>query len=157
MKNTITLNKILLALILGILFGVTAATAVFIKTKSVTPGIGLRKIESKSLLTKENAPFDMIGQLRITSKIGEDEKRHVLVLCPWLEYNKKDRELFEELDRKLVSIKSIFTVYFSSRTKEEVLSLSEEEIKQELLSEINANLVLGKVEKIYFKDYIFLN
>lgn len=157
MKNKITFNKILLAVAAGIVLGVIAATAVFVTKKSVTPGAGLRKIENKSLLGKNSAPFDLFGTLRISTRIDKDEIRHVLVVAPWIEYDKNDTELYEELDRKLSGIKQIFTQYFSSRTKNEILSMTENQIKNEILVQINENLVLGKVEKIYFKDFIFLN
>lgn len=152
-----TFNKILLSVAAGIILGVIAATAVFMRNKNVVPGAGLRKIENESLLRKGGESFDLIGLLRISTKIGDDDIRHVLVVNPWLEYDKNDTELYEELDRKLVAIKAAFNSYFSSRTKDELLSMPEEQIKNELLNQINENLVLGKITKIYFKDFIFLN
>lgn len=157
MKNKMTFNKILLSVAAGIILGVIAATAVFMRNKNVVPGAGLRKIENESLLRKGGESFDLIGLLRISTKIGDDDIRHVLVVNPWLEYDKNDTELYEELDRKLVAIKAAFNSYFSSRTKDELLSMPEEQIKNELLNQINENLVLGKITKIYFKDFIFLN
>lgn len=157
MKNKITFNKILLCVAAGIVLGVIAATAVFVTKKNVKPGAGLRKIETESLLEKDMAPFDLIGILRITTKIGDDQIRHVLVVNPWLEYDKSDEQLYEELDRKLVAIKSAIVQYFSSRTKDDLAAMTENQIKNEILFQINQNLVLGKVEKIYFKDFIFLN
>lgn len=157
MKNNLTLNKILLALAAGIALAIIAATAVFLRTKTAVPGAGLRKIDSAASLKKSGAAFDLIGLLRISTKTDSDEIRHVLVVNPWIEYDKNDTALYEELDRKLVAIKAAFSSYFSARTKNEILSMSEEEIKNELLSIINSSLVLGKVDKIYFKEFIFLN
>lgn len=157
MKSKLTINKILLAAAAGIFLGVTAATAVFIRNKKVSPGAGLRKIESQSLLKKDGTSFDLIGLLRITTKTGNDDIRHILVVNPWIEYDKNDSELYEELDRKLVGIKAAFSSYFSSRTKDEILSMTEEQIKDEILAQINGNLVLGKIQKIYFREFIFLN
>ncbi len=157
MKKKLTFNKILLLLALVILLGIVATSAVFLCTKNAVPGAGLRKIESESLLQKNNAAFDLIGLLRITTKIDRDKIRHVLVVNPWLEYDESDTQLYEELDRKLVAVKAVFSAYFSSKTKYELVSMTEEQIKNEILSQINSNLVLGKISKIYFKDYIFLN
>lgn len=157
MNTKITFNKFLLCVAAGIVLGVIAATAVLVTKKNVTPGAGLRKIETESLLEKNSASFDLIGVLRITVKIGGDQTRHVLVVNPWLEYDKSDEQLYEELDRKLVAIKSAIIQYFSSRTKDEIVAMTENQIKNEILLQINQNLVLGKVEKIYFKDFIFLN
>lgn len=157
MEKKLTFNKILLSLVILILLGIVAASAVFLCTKNAVPGKGLRKIESESLLQKNNAAFDLIGLLRITTKIDKDQIRHVLVVNPWLEYDESDTQLYEELDRKLVAVKAVFSAYFSSKTKDELVSMTEEQIKNEILSQINSNLVLGKISKIYFKDYIFLN
>lgn len=157
MKKKLTFNKILLSLMIMILIGIVAVSAVFLCTKNAVPGAGLRKIESESLLQKNNAAFDLIGLLRITTKIDKDQIRHVLVVNPWLEYDESDTQLYEELDRKLVAVKAVFSAYFSSKTKDELVSMTEEQIKNEILSQINSNLVLGKISKIYFKDYIFLN
>ncbi len=153
----LSFNKILLSLAAMIFIAIVAATAVLLCAKNAVPGAGLRKIESESLLQKNNAAFDLIGLLRISTKIDEDQIRHILVVNPWLEYDKKDQQLYEELDRKLVAVKAVFSAYFSSRTKNELVSMTEEQIKNEILGQINSTLVLGKISRIYFKDYIFLN
>lgn len=156
MKSIINLNRILACIAAAIVVTVIFVSAVFIISKNAIPGNGLRKIENISSASRDNA-FDLIGILRITVSSSENNERHVMVLAPWLEYDKNDAALYEELDRKLVGIKAIFNNYFSSRTKDELLAKSEEEIKTELLQQINDILVLGKVSRIYFKDYIFLN
>lgn len=156
MKNIFNLNRILAFIAIAIVITVIFVSAVFICSRNVTPGNGLRKIENITSSHRDNA-FDLIGILRITTSSPENGIRHVMVLAPWLEYDKNDSALYEELDRKLVGIKAIFNNYFSSRTKEELLAKSEEEIKAELLQQINDMLVLGKISRIYFKDYIFLN
>jgi len=77
MKKKLTFNKILLSIALVISLGIIAASAVFLCTKNAVPGAGLRKIESESLLQKNNAAFDLIGLQRITTKIDKDQIRHV--------------------------------------------------------------------------------
>ena len=79
-----------------------------------------------------------------------------IVITPWFSYEESNTELYEELSRKRILITGIISSYFSSRTEKELLSTAEEKIKAELLEEINAQLSLGKINAIYFSDYIYL-
>ena len=46
--------------------------------------------------------------------------------------------------------------YFDSHTAEELKTLGEERVKDELTALINAELVLDKITALYFSDYVFL-
>ena len=79
-----------------------------------------------------------------------------VVITPWLSYPQDDTVFFEELARKRLIITGIFTSYFNSCTKVELLSRTVDKIKQDLVEQINEQMSLGKIEGIYFTDYIFL-
>ena len=79
-----------------------------------------------------------------------------MILSPWLAYPAGDTVFYEELSRKSGSMKGIFQAYFSARTKNQLLTETEEKIVQIIMEEINADLALGKVSSIYFTDYLFL-
>ena len=64
---------------------------------------------------------------------------------------------FEELARKKNVIINCISTYFLERTKLDLLSTSEEKIKADLLQIINGQLVLGKIQNVYFTDYLFLD
>lgn len=80
-----------------------------------------------------------------------------LVVTPWLTYTSRDSAFYEELIQKKQTLTNIFLNYFASRTPKELYSLGEKKIKSELLVLINDELVLGKIEAVYFDDYIFLD
>ena len=80
----------------------------------------------------------------------------VMVLTPWLAYPAVDTVFYEEISRKQGVIKSVFTTYFASKTKNEILSIPEEKNISILMEEINKKLSLGEISNIFFTDYIFL-
>ncbi|MBQ0052551.1 MAG: flagellar basal body-associated FliL family protein [Treponema sp.] len=154
----LTLNKVLIYTACLLFILIVGISAVELCIKNAVPGAGLRREDPKpSTMANRGNSFDLIGLMRISTRSDEAENRHVMVLNPWLEYDQENMALYEELDRKLVSIKSTINNYFSSRTKAEIIAMSEEQIKEELKGQINAGLVLGKVTRIYFNDYMFLN
>jgi hypothetical protein len=46
--------------------------------------------------------------------------------------------------------------FFTKKTQKELFSMSEEVIKSEILKLINEELTMGKIEALYFEEYIFL-
>ncbi len=151
-------SKILAFIAAGIALFIIITSAVYLCRTDVVPGEGLRKIDPMPSQNKADATsFDLIGQLRIATRPDSQDKKSVLILHPWLKYDSSDTALYEELDRKLPAIKSIFMRYFQTRTKQELLQKEEDQIKTELKAQINELLVLGKISEIYFNDYIYLN
>ena len=45
--------------------------------------------------------------------------------------------------------------YFSGYTEKELLAKGERNVKEELCSLINEQLVLGKIKNVYFDQYLF--
>ncbi len=153
------LNRILTYIAAALALIIITVSAIALCKKNIRPGEGLRKIDPLPTSQKNDSKtsFDLIGQLRIGTKPDSQDKKSVLILHPWLEFDSSDTELYEELDRKLPAIKSVFLRYFQSRTKQELTQKEESSIKDELKNQINELLVLGKITQIYFNDYIYLN
>ena len=159
--ENITLNKILLAIIAGLLLVILIGTiAGLTKKKNQTPEVLISQGKAVSLMAPSNTEditYFELGTIRIsTAKADSDEGGSIMVLSPWLAYPAGDTVFFEELSRKSGSIKGIFQAYFSSRTKNQLLTETEERIVQVIMDEINADLALGKISSIYFTDYLFL-
>ena len=162
-KNSepVTLNKILLAIIAGLLLVILIGTIVgLVGKKKNTPEVLIAQGKAVSLMapanTEEVSYFEL-GSIRIsTAKADSQEGGSLLILSPWLAYPAGDTVFYEELSRKSGSIKGIFQAYFSSRTKNQLLTETEEKIVQIIMEEINADLALGKISSIYFTDYLFL-
>ena len=94
---------------------------------------------------------------RAGEKYEPDYTSSPLIITPWISYSSTDRAFFEELAQKNLKIKATVTSYFSAKSKTELLRTEEKTIKAELLDEINAQLVLGKITGIFFSEYIFLD
>ena len=156
-----TLNIILLALIPVILFVIIVGTCVvLLRSPSKKPEVLIAQGKAVSLMapsdTDEVTYFEL-GTIRIsTAQADSAEGGTIMILSPWLAYPAGDTVLYEELSRKSGSIKGIFQAYFSARTKNQLLTETEERIVQIIMEEINADLALGKVSDIYFTDYLFL-
>ena len=155
------LNKILLAIIAGLLLVILIGTIIgLVGKKKNTPEVLISQGKAVSLMapsdTDEVTYFEL-GTIRIsTAQADSAEGGTIMILSPWLAYPAGDTVLYEELSRKSGSIKGIFQAYFSARTKNQLLTETEERISQTILEEINADLALGKVSDIYFTDYLFL-
>ena len=155
------LNKILLGIIAGLLLVILIGTIVgLVGKKKNTPEALISQGKAVSLMapsdTDEVTYFEL-GTIRIsTAQADSAEGGTIMILSPWLAYSAGDTVLYEELSRKRGSIKGIFQAYFSARTKNQLLTETEERIVQIIMEEINADLALGKVSDIYFTDYLFL-
>lgn len=166
-------DKILTAIIAALFIIIMAVTVVTLATHKASPGKNLRnadpeptKKEIENLnknLDEKIAAYTGLGIIRcITAPQAQDTDEELqdigtaVVISPWLSYPDGDTVFYEELARKRMLITSIFTNYFSSRTKNELLSMNEEKIKQEIMDEINAQMSLGKISGIYLTEYIFL-
>ena len=159
--NLDLLNKILLGIIASLLFFILIVTiAGLILSKNNTPEALISQGKAVSLMapsdTDEVAYFEL-GTIRIsTARSDSEESGTIMIISPWLAYPAGDTVLYEELSRKSGLIKGIFQAYFSARTKNQLLTETEERISQIIIEEINADLALGKISDIYFTDYLFL-
>ena len=155
------LNKILLKIIIFLLSVISAGTVFgLLNKKNNSPEVLISQGKAQSLMapadTTEVSYFEL-GRLRIsTTQADSQEGGSIIVLSPWLAYPAGDTVFFEELSRKSGSIKGIFQSYFSARTKNQLLTETEEHIEAVIKEEINADLALGKISDIYFTDYLFL-
>lgn len=163
LSKTEILNKFLVAIIILLVIVIVTGTLITKLTpkKDASPKALIAKGKAVNLAqpadTSDIAYFEL-GTLRI-STVNKDEENMLgigMVLSPWLAYPAQDSVFYEELMRKKGLVKSVFQQYFSERTKEEILSQSEESIISILLTEVNKKLSLGRVSDIYFTDYLFL-
>ena len=159
-ENRTLLNKILtliiafllLVIFLGTIFGL-------LSKKRNTPEVLISQGKAVSLMAPsdtDQVSYFELGTIRISTAGNNSTPGTILVLSPWVAYPSGDTVFFEELSRKKGAIKGIFSAYFSSRTKNELLSETEEKIEAVIKQEINADLALGQISDIYFTDYLFL-
>ena len=147
------------ALAAVILLGTIAAFAA-----GKRPGVAYRKSDPQSAAQikgagLERTQFKEFGTLRarLLPNEGTKEPGAVLLVTPWLSYESADSAFYEELVSKKKMFAAYFLEFFSSRSKNALLSIGEKEVKKQLLERFNSQLSLGKISAIYFDDYIFLD
>ena len=94
-----------------------------------------------------------MGRLRIPTA---DTAPGTLVVFPVLEYNSEDKAFEEELVQKKEDIRKSLIDWFSQKTVYELYTMPENEVKKEVLAEINSILNLSRIKRIYFKDFVIL-
>ena len=85
-----------------------------------------------------------------------DSRPVTIVITAYYPYPAGDSAFEEELVAKNRAIRRIFLEWFASRSLEEITSLGEKEVKAQLLEEINRLFVLGRIDVLYFGDYLVL-
>ena len=169
-SNKIKLNNVLYSIIIALVIVLIIGTITGLVKKNESPSDEVLLQQGKAINLSAPANTDFvayyeIGSIRIvTTKNSNNEVNSqndlentcVLVVNPWVSYAEGDTVFYEEIARKRGVIKGICTTYFSERSKEYLLSITETKVEQELMDLINAQLSLGKIQDLYFTDYIFL-
>ncbi len=164
-------EMILTAIIALLMIVIMCVTIVTLATQAGSPGKNLRDADPEPTpreienlnkkLDDKIAAYTGLGTIRCitapdATAAEEDQVGTVVVVTPWLSYPEGDTIFYEELARKRMVISSVFTTYFSTRTKTQLLSTTEDKIKSELVDQINEQMSLGKISQIYFTDYIYV-
>lgn len=163
-----SLNKILLIIIGFLVVTIFVGTTLAFSLKKAEPGKDLRQtdpspteIQNLNNSSKQKlAAYTELGTIRaITAPDSkkQDDFGTPVIITAWITYPEGDTVFFEELARKKNVIINCISTYFLERTKLDLLSTSEEKIKADLLQIINGQLVLGKIQNVYFTDYLFLD
>lgn len=159
------LTIVILFLCVIIIFGTIGGIALK-KTSSnksfnnIVPQPTQKEIESLNKRSSEKiAAYTGIGRIRVVTlpEENEDKAGTPVVITPWFSYSEENIELYEELSKKRLLFIGIITNYFSEKTEKQLLTYTEEKIKADLLTEINNQLVLGKIENLFFTEFIFLD
>ncbi len=141
-------------IVLVVLFG----TAIAFVSGNASPGGNLRRQDPPptSIANSPNSKtsvYTQIGTLRCSTS---DDPAIPLVVSPYFPYPTDDVVFYEELFKKNLKLRSLITSYFENFTQKELLETGEQNVKQELITIINAELVLGSIDTLYFAEYIFL-
>ena len=169
-SNKIKLNTVLYSIIIALVIVLIIGTITGLVKKNESPSDEVLLQQGKAINLSAPANTDFvayyeIGSIRIvTTKNSNNEVNSqndlentcVLVVNPWVSYAEGDTVFYEEIARKRGVIKGICTTYFSERSKDHLLSITETKVEQELMELINAQFSLGKIQDLYFTDYIFL-
>lgn len=97
--------------------------------------------------------FTGIGRIRAESAGSPSATVILSIVFP---YDPGDQAFSEELAGRLREFRELASDLVASRSAEQLGSLGEEGIKKELLRRYNALLRLGKIETLYFSDFLIL-
>jgi flagellar basal body-associated protein FliL len=98
--------------------------------------------------------FSGIGRLRIPMS---GNSASTVILSISFPYSAEDRAFAEELASRVGDFRSIASLYFASLPPEKISRLNEEAAKAEILKQYNALLRLGKIETLYFGDFMIID
>ena len=160
-KKINSINKILSIILLAlfaVLLFMTISAFISVKTKSKNnlqnskPSFEVSESKDDTLKV-----FAGLGRIRCSLKPeGDTDVRCPVVISPWFNYDKNDIQFYEELSKKAPLFKSLISSYFANGTKTHFQKIGEEQVKKEILSILNEHLVLGKIDELFFSEYIFL-
>lgn len=161
-KRVNSLNKILLLIIVLILFVFFSITLIGFLSGNAKFKKNLRKIEpipeNVEVMQKKSVPFAGLGRIRCSTKPENENSINIpVVISPWFNYNSEDLQFYEELSKKSGLLKAVVVSYFSENTKSYFLKIGEKSVKSELIKRMNEKLVLGKIQELFFSEYIFLD
>jgi flagellar basal body-associated protein FliL len=100
------------------------------------------------------AVFTNIGRIRVNA--GEAEALMVILSISF-PYFPQDKPFSEELASRVGELRSLSADYIASLSEEELRFRDEAEIKRELLRRYNRILRLGRIETLYFNDFMVMD
>jgi len=97
--------------------------------------------------------FTGIGQIRVST--GDPQPGTVILFVSFI-YDPEDKAFSEELVLRTRDFREIISNYIGSFSTTELQQISEDTHKSELLRRFNAVLRLGKIETLYFIDFMIV-
>jgi flagellar FliL protein len=101
----------------------------------------------------EEIVFTGIGRIRVSTA---DPSPATIILSIAFPYAPGDRAFSEELASKVGSFRDTAREYFGSLTEKELRDRDEEALKGDLRQRYNALLRLGRIEVLYFNDFMII-
>ena len=101
--------------------------------------------------SRQGQTFTGIGQIRVSTA---DPQPGMVILFVSFVYYPEDKAFSEELVLRIRDFRDIILNYIGSFSAAELQKQGEENIKTELLRRFNAILRLGKIETLYFSDFM---
>ena len=105
------------------------------------------------VLQSEAQIFSGIGRLRVPTA---DPEPGVVIIFVSFVFDPNDRIFSEELALRVRDFRDITADYIGSFSIAELHMLDEEKIKTELISRFNAILRLGRIDTLFFSDFLIL-
>lgn len=162
MVETTPFQKVLIYILVAIVASIIALTVILAATGSLAKLNGKSGQNDSAQVSGEEsgtddydfAVFDGIGTLRLSTCDAEPVP---IVLSVYFYYPVNDSLYYEELCSKARSLKAVISGYFAGQTVAQLQKRGESTVKAQLRNLLNKELVLGKIEELYFGEYLFFN
>ena len=118
------------------------------------PGSGRGAPAAASRAEGDESVFAGIGRIRVSTSGPDPAAVIVSIAFPYIA---GDRAFSEELAARLPDLRRTTEDYFASHSSEELRRQSEPDIKDELLRRYNSILRLGRIERLFFSDYLVID
>jgi flagellar basal body-associated protein FliL len=109
---------------------------------------------------RQNSVFTGIGRLRARlaapARQGQDGEAAAVITIAF-PYDGADKPFLEELSLNTRKFRLITTDYFGSISSDSPLLTDDAALKRELLSRYNSLLYLGKIDTLYFTEFIIID
>ena len=114
--------------------------------------LGTQRVPETNGIPEEHI-FTGIGRLRLSTA---EPQSAMVILTINFPYSSGDRAFAEELATRIRDFRTITRDYFQSISGQELMNKSEEQIKTELLQAFNSILRLGRIQSLFFNDFLIL-
>jgi flagellar basal body-associated protein FliL len=120
-----------------------------------------RALTGSAALAPGEHIFTQIGRLRLpTADQGganiPDAEPAMVIISVAFPYTPEDLAFSEELAARVRDFRTLTETYFGSIRADDLRNMGEEQIKADLLVRYNSVLRLGKIDLLYFLDYMLL-
>jgi flagellar basal body-associated protein FliL len=148
-------DKILLVILAAIALTIIIVSTAVFTTKKTSP---YTTTVAESAEPPAEKVWSGIGRLRAPLKAPKSGgKGSVVVVSIGFPYDSNDKAFTEELAFNNKRFKQEALNYFATLDDSATSSLNEDNLKRELLKKFNSPLRLGKIETLYFSEFMILD
>ncbi|MDR1470557.1 MAG: hypothetical protein LBT00_14850 [Spirochaetaceae bacterium] len=151
------IDKALVIVVLFLVF-IIAATTVWALLFRENPGRGETIAAGETAadrgVVEQN--FAGIGRLRAVLKKEQGKEGATVIIRVVFPYNAADRTFTEELVKNTGVFREMITAYFVEMAASDPRLRDEAVIKTELLERFNTRLRLGKIDRLFFSEFLII-
>ena len=118
---------------------------------------GAQNLAEAGVENGDRQVFSGIGTVRAEILAGVEGGSKTLVVAPVFYYDEKDRAFSEELNSYTHAFREATSSYINSIDEDSPELFDEMLLKNALLERYNANLKLGRINELYFTEYILID
>jgi flagellar basal body-associated protein FliL len=152
------IEKALVAIIVFLVFIIVATTVwalVFRNGSGHGEMLPADNVSSDGEVAEQN--FTGIGRLRSVLKGEQGRDGPTVIIRVVFPYNAADTAFTEELAEHIGFFRETVGAYFSTITASDPKLHDETTIKADLLNRFNAGLRLGKIERLFFSEFLIID